>query len=129
MYLTVLAFDFGEKRIGVAQGTTFSKLANPLKTIAFSTSTAKFDAIKKVIDEWQPNQLVVGRPLHPDGTAHAVTALCERFARQLGGRFNLPVALVDERYTSAIAAQEGAKDIDARAAAIILESYFEQFHP
>ena len=126
--ITVMAFDFGEKRIGVAVGNTLLKAANPLNTLRVLSLDSRFAAIKTVVDEWQPTQLVVGRPLHPDGTAHALTARCEKFARQLNGRFNLPVALVDERYTSAIAQQERARDVDARAAALILESYFDQFH-
>jgi putative holliday junction resolvase len=123
-----MAFDFGEKRIGVAVGNTLLKTANPLNTLHVLSLDARFSAIKSVVDEWQPAQLVVGRPLHPDGAAHALTARCEKFARQLNGRLNLPVELIDERYTSAIAQQERARDVDARAAALILESYFEQFH-
>jgi putative Holliday junction resolvase len=128
----VLAFDYGEKRIGVAIGNTLTRSARALKTIAHDTVDGRFAQIEALLREWQPARLVVGRPSHPDGAAHQMTARCERFARQLEGRFGVPVTLVDERYTSAIAARElrgaprrAAEDVDSRAAALILESYFD----
>lgn len=102
---TLLGFDFGEKRIGVAVGNTLTGVARPLLVLSEPTVDGRFARIAALLDEWQPTGLVVGRPLHPDGTPHAVTALAERFARRLAGRFGLPVALVDERYSS-VAAQE-----------------------
>ena len=128
----LLAFDFGEKRIGVATGNTLTGAAQPLGTVAETTTDGRFARIGALIREWQPARLVVGRPLHPDGAAHEVTARAERFARQLEGRFGLPVSLVDERYSS-VAAQarlraqgrgargRAAQGDDAMAAAIILE--------
>jgi putative Holliday junction resolvase len=80
--------------------------------------------IGKLIADWQPARLIVGVPLHPDGTPHEMTARCERFARQLEGRFRLPVEGVDERYSSAVAA--GAVDVDAAAAALILQQWFDE---
>lgn len=133
----LLAFDFGEKRIGVATGNTLTGAAQPLGTVAETTTDGRFARIGALIREWQPARLVVGRPLHPDGAAHEVTARAERFARQLEGRFGLPVSLVDERYSS-VAAQArlraqgrgargwAAQGDDAMAAAIILEQYLSE---
>lgn len=101
---TLLAFDFGEKRIGVAVGNTLTGAAEPLATLTELSVDERFARIGKLLQEWQPARLVVGRPLHPDGAPHHVTALAEKFARRLAGRFGLPVSLVDERYSS-VAAQ------------------------
>lgn len=105
---TVLAFDFGLKRIGVAVGSRLTGGAQPLATIAATSDAQRFDRIAALIGEWQPQRLVVGRPTHPDGLPLPVTARCERFARQLHGRFGLPVHLVDENYSSVEADREAA---------------------
>ena len=123
---TFIAFDFGVKRTGVASGTRLTATATPLKTLHIAGIDARFDAIKKILAEWQPNALVVGIPTHPDGAVHEMTERCQKFARQLHGRFNLPVHEVDERYSSVEAASRGAKDLDAEAAAIILEQFFSE---
>jgi putative Holliday junction resolvase len=133
---TVLAFDFGEKRIGVAVGETLLSLAHPLTTIASEQTVARFEAIARLVAEWQPCLLVVGLPVHMDDSEHALTARARRFARQLEGRFNLPVALVDERLSTREAASLlHAAGIDAKrqkpvrdqvAAQTILQDYFEQ---
>jgi len=102
---TVLAFDFGEKRIGIAVGEHLLASANPLMTIDNESNEIRFQMITKLVSEWQPRLLVVGLPLSLDGSEHAVTQLCKKFARRLNGRFNLPVALIDERYSSAEASQ------------------------
>ena len=117
-----LAFDFGTKRVGVATGNTVTRTAQPLRTIA-AESTARFDAIGKLIDEWKPDALVVGVPFHPDGAPHDNTERARRFARQLHGRFHLVVHEVDERYTTTEAHAMGAADVDAASAAIILEQF------
>jgi putative Holliday junction resolvase len=118
-----LAFDFGTRRIGVAIGNGVTREARPLQTIA-AEARLRWPAIGGLIGEWQPQQLVVGIPRHPDGAPHEMTARCERFANQLAGRYGLPVARVDERYSSAAAgAGEG---IDARAAAVILQQWFDE---
>ena len=117
-----LAFDFGTLRVGVATGNTLTRSAKPLRTIA-ATGTARFDAIAKLIAEWQPDALVVGIPFHPDGAAHDNTGRARRFARQLHGRFGLTVHEVDERYTTTEAHAMGAADVDAASAAIILEQF------
>jgi putative Holliday junction resolvase len=102
---TVLAFDFGEKRIGVAVGDSVVGIAHPLQTIHAESNDARFAAIAALIAEWNPSQLVVGLPSHLDGTEHALSLLCRKFANRLHGRFDLPVTLVDERLTSAEASQ------------------------
>jgi putative Holliday junction resolvase len=117
-----LAFDFGLRRVGVAGGNTVTRTAQPLKTVAVE-GDARFAAIERLIAEWQPDALVVGVPFHPDGEPHENTERARRFARQLHGRFRLPVHEVDERYTTTEAAAGGAADLDAASAAIILEQY------
>jgi len=120
-----LAFDFGIKRVGVATGSIVLRLAQPLKTIE-AQGDARFAAIRALIDEWRPDALVVGVPFHPDGAEHDNTHRARRFARQLQGRFNLPVHEVDERYTTTEALAAGAADADAAAAALILDQYFRE---
>ena len=124
--LTVMAFDFGTRRIGVAVGSTLTCLGHPIKTIAEPSSEATFRVIEGLLKEWQPNRLVVGLPCHPDGTQHEMSAKARRFGNQLHGRFHLPVDWVDERYTSAVL--EGNPDmrdnLDAESAALMLEQYF-----
>ena len=124
--LTVMAFDFGTRRIGVAVGNTLTCLGQPITGITESSRDAPFKLIEGLLKEWQPNRLVVGLPCHPDGTEHEMSARARRFGNQLHGRFHLPVEWVDERYTSAVL--EGNPDmrdnLDAESAALILEQYF-----
>jgi len=131
---TVLAFDFGTKRIGVAVGDFEIRLAHPLATIAVAETRARFAAIERLIVEWRPALLVVGCPSHADGREHPVGKLARRFAQRLQGRFGVRAELVDERLTSHEAAgmlrgsgARGARlkaGLDAVAAQRILESYF-----
>ena len=131
----MLAFDFGTRRIGVAVGNTLTRVAHPLTTIDREASAARFAAIGALIDEWQPDILVVGRPVHADGSEHEMTARAERFARQLAGRFGLEVGCVDERFTTLAADAELAGAgvhgrhrravRDAVAAQLILQSWFD----
>jgi putative Holliday junction resolvase len=131
---TVLAFDFGVKRIGVAVGETSLGIASPLGAIREETNHARFSRIAELVSEWKPVAFVVGRPKHADGSEHETARLAERFARRLAARHSLPVVFVDETLTSAAAEQalratrtrarrEG--DVDAMAAALILQSYFD----
>ena len=122
----LLAFDFGTQRIGVASGNSVTRTATVLTTLAQVGDDARFAAIGKLITEWQPAALVIGVPRHPDGAPHDNTRRAERFARQLRGRFGLPVHEVDERYTTTEALASGAADVDAASAALILEQYFNQ---
>jgi len=131
----VLAFDFGTRRIGVAIGTTIVGVARPLTTIADDANAARFAAVAALIDEWQPDMLVVGLPVHADGAPHEMTARAERFARQHEGRFGVKEARVDERYTSqgaedalvAAGARAGERKAarDGVAAQLILQAWFD----
>jgi len=124
--LTVMAFDYGTRRIGVAVGNSLTRLGQPIKTIAEASGDAVFKAIEGLLKEWQPNRLVVGLPCHPDGTEHVMSAKARRFGNQLQGRFQLPVEWVDERYTSAVLEvnPDMRDNLDAESAALILEQYF-----
>ena len=117
----ILAFDFGEKRIGVAVGNTITKTAEALKIIQEKNQAEKFKAIEALIQEWQPQLLVVGLPTHPDGAEHEMTQKAKRFGNQLHGRFQKEVVWVDERYTS-VSVQDGN---DALAAQLILQQYLD----
>jgi putative Holliday junction resolvase len=120
--LTFLAFDFGTRRVGVATGNSMTRTATPLTTVA-AEGEARMAAIAALIDEWRPSALVVGVPFHPDGAAHENTERARRFGRQLRARFGLPVHEVDESYTTTEARRAGNVDLDAGAAAIILEQH------
>lgn len=124
---TVLGFDFGLKRIGVAVGNSLLKQAQPLTVIAAATNDAKFAAIATLVEEWQPARCVVGLPSHPDGAEHEMTVRCRRFANQLSGRFGVSTVMVDERYSSAVIPHRRGDVIDAEAAAIILQQYFNDY--
>jgi putative holliday junction resolvase len=121
-YRSFLAFDFGVRRVGIAGGNTVTRTSQALTTVA-EEGEQRFAAIARLIAEWQPDALVVGVPFHPDGAAHENTQRARRFARQLHGRFGLPVHEVDERYSTTEAQARGARDLDAASAAIILEQY------
>ena len=121
----VLGFDFGIKRIGIAMGNTLTGQAQPLKVVSAIDNATRFQIIGDLIAQWQPARLVVGEPRHPDGAEHDMTLRSRRFANQLHGRFNLPVELVDERYSSAVIASKRGDIIDDKAAAIILQQYFD----
>ena len=135
---TVLAFDFGEKRIGVATGETLLGSAHPLTVIHAESNDDRFAAIGKLVAEWQPEQLVVGLPTHADGTPHEMTRLATKFAERLKKRFDLPVSFADERLTSLDAEarlretgrnSKSAKPLlDAVAAQLILQTWFESPH-
>ena len=126
--ITAMAFDYGTRRVGVAVGNSVTGNGQALKTIAASNSDGLFKEIEILLKEWQPDYLVVGKPVHPDGTEHAMTAKATRFGNQLHGRFNLAVEWVDERYTSAVLEgdSEMQDNLDAHSAALILEQYFAE---
>jgi len=123
-----LSLDFGTRRVGVATGNSLLGTAQPLRTIS-ALGEARFAEIASLINDWQPAALVVGVPFHPDGAAHDNTRRAQRFARQLHGRFRLPVHEVDERYTTTEALAAGAPDADAAAAALILEQFLRALPP
>lgn len=130
----VLAFDFGEKRIGVAVGELELAIPHALTVIAAEDNDSRFAAIAALISEWRPVRLVVGIASHADGAIHETGRLARRFGQRLQGRFNLEVDYVDERLTS-LAAEAALREagvragkraalIDAAAAAEILRSWF-----
>lgn len=122
-----LAFDFGLKRVGVATGNSLTRQAQPLRTIA-AEGALRFEHIGKLVAEWRPDALVVGVPYHPDGAEHENTVRARKFGRQLCGRFHLTVHEVDERYSTTEAKADGARDLDAASAAILLQQFFND-HP
>lgn len=131
----VLAFDFGEQRIGVATGEISLGIAHALTVIAAEDNDTRFAKIADLLAEWQPVLLVVGVASHDDGAVHETGRLARRFGQRLHGRFNLPVEFIDERLTShaadAALREGGAKAgrraamLDAAAAAEILHTWFE----
>ncbi|MCD6026908.1 MAG: ruvX [Solimicrobium sp.] len=124
MIKTIIAFDFGTRRIGVAVGNTFLKQAQALTVISAESNKIRFDVIATLLKEWHVTHCVVGLPTHPDGAEHEMTLRCRRFAHQLEGRFGVTTTLVDERYTSAVIPAKRGQVIDAEAAALILQQYF-----
>lgn len=131
---TLLAFDYGERRVGVAVGETATRLAHPVAAIASAANEARFAAIDRLVAEWRPAGFVVGVPRHADGSPHPVARLAEKFARRLAARYALPVALVDETLSSVeaertLAAAKGkareAADVDRLAAAVILQGFLD----
>ncbi|MBU3549834.1 Holliday junction resolvase RuvX [Polynucleobacter sp. MWH-Berg-3C6] len=127
--MTILAFDYGTRRVGVAVGNTETKASQALKTIAATNADGLFREVESLLKEWQPDQIVVGLPTHPDGAEHEMTARAKRFGNQVNGRFNLPVTWVDERYTSAVLEGDPQMhdNLDAHSAALILEQYFTEY--
>ena len=139
-HATFLGFDYGEKRIGIATGHSTSRLASPCTTLHSVNGKPDWSAIEKLIAEWQPAACVVGIPTHMDGSDTRVTDKAKRFARQLHGRFGIPVHHADERLSS-IAANELIKsarqsggrsktrkgDDDRIAAALILQDWLDMY--
>jgi putative Holliday junction resolvase len=132
--ITALAFDYGTRRIGLAVGNSITGQGQALTPINADQDDARFTQIAARISEWAPDQLVVGLPCHPDGAGHAMTTKAQRFGNQLHGRFGLPVAWVDERYTSAVlendprfsngTGKSKGASLDSESARLILEQYF-----
>lgn len=132
LWRIALGFDFGMRRIGVAVGSSVTGNASPLRVIRYDQQ--RWNNIAALITEWQPEGLVVGIPRHADASANIMTAAALRFSRQLHGRFQLPVATIDERLSSWEASQHFAvlrprpaqSHVDAEAAAVILQSWLRQ---
>ncbi len=136
MIQSVLGFDYGERRIGIATGQTITASATPLTTLKCINQKPDWVAIEKLITQWQPDALIVGLPLYLDGNSSDMTTKAERFARQLEGRFHLPVFTINESLTSFEAEQQlqqhkkidqhNKEEIDKMAAAIIVQNWLEQ---
>jgi len=136
----VLAFDFGQRRIGVACGDSVSRTAAPLTTLAASADGRRWAGVEALLREWQPSLVVVGLPYNVDGSESTSTRAARRFANELAQRYSVPTQLIDERYSSLEAemrlkgARESGRrkrrvakaDVDAAAACIILERWFSQ---
>ena len=128
---TILGFDFGTKRIGIAIGQEVTGTANPLITITAVKHKPDWESISKIINEWQPDLFVVGLPVHMDGSEQDMTQSARRFSNQLNGRYQIPVALMDERLSSneaesILKEQSGFTDkaqIDMMSAQLILQSW------
>ena len=138
-HLTLIAFDYGLRQIGVAHGQTLTATAEGIAIIKASDGVPNWDNVKTLLNEWKPNLLLVGLPLNMDGSESELSRLARKFARRLQGRFNLEVLMVDERLTSQDAkaslkqaghSKEGGKidltKIDHLAAALILQSWLDQ---
>lgn len=136
--VTLLAFDYGRRRIGVAVGNTLTGDARPLATIDATTAGADWARIAELLNEWRPTRLVVGVPYNDGAPGEAIAAEAQRFARRLRGRFALPVDTIDERLSSAEARDRlrqgrragrrgriAKKDIDSTAAAVILQDWLD----
>jgi len=128
--LTLICFDYGKKRIGIAVGQTLTGTATPLDTIPVSGSNPDWDHIGDLIRTWDPHALIVGEPLNMDGTRQAITRAADRFARELLERFGLPVYRADERLSSyeAKTRLQDTRNLDPVAAQAILETWLSE-HP
>lgn len=125
---TVLGFDYGDRRIGVAVGQTVSRTASPLKTLPAKSGQPDWALVAKLVAEWKPDRAVVGLPAMADGAPHPVAEAARRFARRLHGRFGLPIVYVDERLSSHAAAERtrDTEVLDAMAACVILETWLAE---
>lgn len=130
--LTLLGFDFGTQRTGVAVGQSITRTATALCTVTARNEQPDWERISELIDDWRPDALVVGLPLHADGSDSGTTAAVRKFAQQLEEHSRLPVHIMDERLSSHAAKQlqhqdkAGRKaDVDAIAAMIILQNWLE----
>ncbi len=123
--LTLLCFDYGRKRIGVAIGQTLTGTASPLETVAVIKGIPDWDSISRIIRQWNPRALVVGYPLNMDGSSQSMTRTAVRFMSQLRHRFGLPVYQADERLSSyeAKSRMKSTRNLDAVAAQAILETW------
>jgi len=131
-YQTLLGFDYGRKRIGVAVGQQITRSATALTTVRARDGKPDWPAISHLIEEWKPDALVVGIPYHMDGSEQDMTQAAQRFCRQLEGRYRLPVYQTDERLTSYIVESSlsgksnAHQDVDPLAARLILQDWLQQ---
>ena len=125
---TLLCFDFGTKRIGAAVGQTLTGTASPLEIITVRNNRPDWERIGALINQWQPQALVVGNPLNMDGSRHPIGGAVDAFARKLQGRYRLPVLRADERLSTveARARQRNREAVDHVAAQVILEGWLQE---
>ncbi|MDH5217089.1 MAG: Holliday junction resolvase RuvX [Gammaproteobacteria bacterium] len=130
---SILGFDFGMKRIGVAIGQTITATARPLDVLPALNGAPNWEDVSRLIEEWQPQALVVGQPLAMDGSSSDITKAAKRFGNRLNGRYHLPVFSMDERLSSREAenmqrdGEARTQSVDSIAAAIILQSWLEEY--
>jgi len=132
----ILSFDFGEKRIGVAIGNSITKSSHPLETINTPKNKERYKLIELLLKTWEPVTLVIGYPLNDDGTLSKMSLLAKKFGMKLGNKYNIPISMIDERFTSSEADLELKKFeknfkkrkivVDQVAAMIILDSFFQE---
>ena len=130
--LTLMGFDYGERRIGVAVGQTITRSASPLAIIAVRDGRPEWEALSRLVDQYAPELMVVGVPSHADETPHPLASRIERFCNQLRERYRLPVQTINERLSSHEAQERmgaAGKAIDALAAQVILETWLNENHP
>ncbi|MBL1142126.1 MAG: Holliday junction resolvase RuvX [Proteobacteria bacterium] len=125
---TLLCFDYGKKRIGTAVGQTITTTATALEIINTINNKPDWDSITRLINEWSPDQLIVGMPFQLDGSRQEMTDVAERFSRQLEGRYNIPVEMIEEQLSSYEARRElkSTYNLDAVAARLILETWLSE---
>lgn len=123
--LRFLGVDLGLKRTGLAAGNRISGTAQPLRTVKTANKVQRMAAVLAAVQEWQPDAVLIGRPCHPNGDAHDMTRTTETFCRELAAQLTIPVAMVDERYTSRQAEAMGAADVDSMAACLIVQRYLD----
>ena len=133
---TALGFDYGLKRIGCAYGQSVTQTAQPLNPLKAQDGTPNWEALEKLLNEWQPEVLVVGLPLNMDGSISDMARRARKFANRLHERFKLPTYLCDERLSSREAKERhmeagggtnfGKESVDGIAAQLILEAWFTQ---
>lgn len=128
---SILAFDFGEKRIGVAKGQTISRTAEPLTILNVHCGKIDWDALSALIEDWKPDLLVVGMPTNYEGEEFGIADRVKRFCRQLDGRYHLPVETINENLSSVEAKSRlgnkaNKQELDAHAAQAILETWYEE---
>ncbi len=129
---TLLGFDYGRRRIGIAVGQEITGTATPLGTVTARDGVPDWKRISALIEEWQPARLVIGLPRHADGSNSDMTRAARKFAQQLEARYRLPVTTMDERLSSHAAAElqreragSPGSDLDAIAAQIILQDWLD----
>lgn len=122
---TLLCFDCGKKRIGIAVGQTITTTATALEIIKTINTKPDWESITRLIKEWSPDRLIVGKPLQLDGSRQEMTDIAERFSRQLEGRYHIPVEMMEEQLSSYEARRElkSTYELDAVAARLILETW------
>mgnify|MGYP001462018949 FL=1 len=132
-----LGFDYGLSRIGVATGQTLTQTASPLTALPAQNGTPQWETVEQLLVEWKPDVVIIGLPLHQDGTMSDMAARAKKFGQRIHGRFGVRVAFIDEyesthearehlNYSGKASDQDGK--LDATAASIILARWLGEQH-